>query len=214
MAHPLDGADLRIERAKHHLAELNTLESAYRLAHEKDLVIDFDSSAKITSVRLKEEAKLIPPIFSVILGEAVYNLRAALDYLVFELVRLDWERTQNRAKFLIEDSSASFWGKVNGRNKPLQGLSDRHLGMIEDLQPYKRHEWLKLLREISNLDKHRELTATRTTMEGMAVFQVDMPPDWFPPPTTEGFPLPYYESGKVLHARDHSGAEMCACTTT
>lgn len=209
MPHPLDGAYLRIERAQHHIAELNALESAFRVDHEKDIVIEFHPVTQIAGVVLKEEAKVVPPIFSVIAGEATYNLRAALDYLVFELVKLDWgARTQNRAKFLIEDSSSSLWGKVKGRNGPLRGLSDKHVAMVEGLQPYKGHAWAKKLRDISNPDKHRELSVTRGAMAGMAVFHFDMPPDWTPPPMPGGISLPYYKSGRVVHARDPRGRDV------
>jgi hypothetical protein len=44
----------------------------------------------------------IPEEISIVVGEICYNLRAALDYLVYELARLDSGCIQNGTQFPIE----------------------------------------------------------------------------------------------------------------
>lgn len=203
MAHPLDGAYLRIERAKQHIADLAARESEFRAAYKKDLVVQFDAATEVARIVLKRD---VPPIFSVITGEAAYNLRAALDYLVAELSKLDSGKIRGGTKFPIEDSPKSFWGKVRGRTiqgckrtadrNPLKGLSDLHVAKIEGLQHYNGHAWLKTLREISNPDKHRELTVTLGSVVGMATFRRE---PWLPHDILRG--IPTYVNGEKLDTR-------------
>jgi hypothetical protein len=53
----------------------------------------------------------------------------------------------------------------------LKGLSPSHVTAIESLQPYCECEWTGTLKEISNPDKHRELTKRSY---GGAVWQEDI----------------------------------------
>jgi hypothetical protein len=96
--------------------------------------------------------------FSVLVGEICYNLRAALDYLVYELARLDSGSTQDDTQFIIADSPSKF---EEQRPRRLIGFSTAHAAAIERLQPYSGCKWTGALRDISNPDKHRKLTTTQ-----------------------------------------------------
>jgi len=97
----------------------------------------------------------VPLLFSILVVEICYNLRAALDYLIFELARLDSGQVQNGTQFPIEDRPKNFAG--NGHRR-LVGLNARHIAAMELLQPYNGCNWTRLLRDISNPDKHRSLS--------------------------------------------------------
>jgi hypothetical protein len=106
-----------------------------------------------------------PPVpLNLAISDAVHNLRASLDYLVFELAFKDSGIAQDGTQFPITDVKC---GKGPGGNpigfdavadRYLKGISPPHRDMIESLQPYKGWDALETLREISNPDKHRELT--------------------------------------------------------
>ena len=99
------------------------------------------------------------------LGEVVYNLRSALDYLIFELARHDSGRVQDGTQFLIEDVRSDPSDKTRGflpKSKRMKGVSPAHIDMIEKLQPYNGVDWTKTLRDISNADKHRQLVAVQS----------------------------------------------------
>jgi len=113
-----------------------------------------------------------PLIFSVLIGEACYNLRAALDYLVFELAREDSGQPQDGTQFLIEDTPEQF---ARRKDANLRGVKCAHIAMIEALQPYKGCEWTKTLRTISNPDKHRHLTVTMSHRMGFVKFFTSPP---------------------------------------
>jgi hypothetical protein len=150
-------------------------------------------------------------MWSVILGDAVHNLRSALDHLVWQLVLLDTGKdgtTDNQ--FPIASHGDLYWGKAknNGpslRERRLKGVSKEHKRIIDRVQPYRTNapgklESLEALRDMSNHDKHRLL---HTVM-----FAVDIQPgdsfgfslnedagDWVRSHTE---PFPSSEPGEVL----------------
>lgn len=142
----LVGADARLARAREHLGELQVLTDSYTEANPGLLQVDGMTVRDVTPM-------VMPPIaISVIIGETTYNLRAALDYLVFELAALDSGEYQEQTQFLIDDTPESF---LRRRSRYLRGVSEPHIRSIEALQPYNGGEWLRVLREISNADKHQ-----------------------------------------------------------
>ena len=95
----------------------------------------------------------------VLIGEICYNLRSALDYLVFEIFKHDSGKTQEFTQFPIVDTKDKFrsWAK-DARGK---GLNSSHVADFKSLQPYNGCNWTKILRDLSNMDKHREFANIR-----------------------------------------------------
>lgn len=156
MSHPLDNAYARISRAKEHLTHLER-ESLTILSP----ITPWTENAKgivLPASPIEKSVTLLPPIFGIVAGESIYNLRASLDYLVYELAILDSGSTQKGTQFPIE-STVKGW---NGRlNTFLKGLSVKHKTIIEGLQPCNGCKWTETLRDISNPDKHRTLQVVR-----------------------------------------------------
>ena len=144
----LDGARARVSRASEHIARLE----AEAAALDWTLLIP----AWLTGT-FSESSKL-PPIIAILIGETVYNLRAALDYLVYELAILDSGKAASRSQFPLE-SCEDGWNQHE--KNWLDGISDGHKARIKDLQPFKGVIWTATLREVSNPDKHRHLTVGR-----------------------------------------------------
>jgi hypothetical protein len=178
VAHPLDGAFLRVARGEIHIDELNGVIRDFRESNQDKIV----SQKQVEAWRLrKNPSKMasdtiygrvpedIPLATSLITGEIIYNLRSALDYLVYELARKDSGSEQSGTQFLIEDEKTCQrktcppkclqHGFDVRKGKYLKGLSDPHIDAIEGFQPYKGIDWTKTLRDLSNPDKHRKLTA-------------------------------------------------------
>ncbi len=100
------------------------------------------------------------PRWAVRFGECIYNLRAALDYLVYSLAYLDGGREREGTQFPICSSPDKFKKAIE--RGYLRGIKRPHRTAIKCLQPYPgRHGvdpfWLAQLREFSNPDKHRHL---------------------------------------------------------
>lgn len=178
--HPLDGAYERVNRANKHLADLKRRVSLLRESKRNSILSEYRS----TLVQLPKYKKRygigtvtihsgIPkPIIGILVGEVIYNLRAALDYLVYELAQLDSKQVVKDTQFPIEDSGKVFvekrmWdGRRRGKRKPyLCGLNDIHIALISRYQPCYGCDWMELLREISNPDKHRTITVTESPVK-------------------------------------------------
>jgi len=107
---PLDGAYQRVKRAGVHLANLkrrsNILcqeKSGAVVIQRKPATFLLPDGRKIRGV-LGSAAFPIgptPQIFSILAGEVIYNLRAALDYLVYELAKVDSDYVVYRTQFPI-----------------------------------------------------------------------------------------------------------------
>lgn len=166
MADPLLGATLRLVRADMHLAEAGKLRAEWEQGCIDQIVRQPDGEYRFN------HWPEIPAMLPVIAGDIVHNLRAALDYLVYELSLLDSKgQVKDGTQFPIEDVKSNpknparcFDGR---RTSYLKGLSDAHAAAIELLQPYNGVEWTETLRDISNLDKHRTLPVL--TKEGRNV---------------------------------------------
>jgi len=162
--HPLDGIWAKIQRADEHIknlnAEINALigSDAYRLVGEPDT----DPRQCIVRAVGPE-----PPLrLSVIVGEIVHQLRSSLDHLVCQLVRENKKSVNRAHQFPICDTPKEFEAACNrGR---IKGISGSARSLIEARQPYRQSEDIKrnflyVLREIDDADKHRLLTLVIAT---------------------------------------------------
>ena len=147
----LEGAYARVGRARQHLRNLKRQVTGLSRSTARPSV----SVAAGTTGVFWDVTNEIPSVIPILAGETIYNLRAALDYLVYELAFLDSEQMQEKTQFPIEDSPKQ-WRK-HGRR--LQGLSNEHTEAVKGLQPFSGCEWTAVLRDISNPDKHRHLVA-------------------------------------------------------
>jgi hypothetical protein len=173
VGHPLGGAYLRVRRASEHLAYLKqAIDSVDALwkSSDQEMTIQVDlNTSEIRPIFPDNPPPMIPSMCGLVVGETVYNLRAALDYLVYELAILDSGSPQEGTQFLIEDCKKSW-----KRRWPtyMKGISVKHRTQIEELQPYNRgYEWTAALRDISNSDKHREWTVVATVIAGNVTWQ-------------------------------------------
>lgn len=167
--HKLDGAYERVRRAGIHLVNLNRRVNALKVKIRNNITVYGEPKPMISKDRkmvgyylgsTSAHIEPVPLIISVLVGEIIYNLRSALDYLIYELAQLDSQQIKQGTQFPIEDCPKRFGCR---RNTFLKGVNDKHVTDIERLQPYKGCEWTRVLRELSNPDKHRHLTARQSS---------------------------------------------------
>jgi len=153
LRHPLDGCFARVGRADEHLADLKIRLNAVFEQQAHSIGIEYDPNPPHKDIILAQPTETFFGMsIAIRIGEICYNLRSALDYLVFELATLDSGCEQSGTQFPIEGSPEGFVGR---RKTYLKGVNDAHVARIEQLQPYKRCQWTKNLRDASNPDKHR-----------------------------------------------------------
>jgi hypothetical protein len=111
------------------------------------------------------DVKPVPPEFGILIGECVYQLRAALDNLVYALAEKRLapapvsEDIAESVGYPISESSRKF--RSAARSK-LTVIDSSATAVIERLQPYHRRKEprafaLRQLQELRNVDQHRLL---------------------------------------------------------
>lgn len=159
MPHPLDGAKEKVKRAIKHLNEFikeagSFQRGAYTVLVEKDEQPD---SVKLIA---KDMGSGDPPIpLILIAGEVAYQLRSALDHVIYILAK---ETPEGSRQFPICDSPKEY--ESRGLSM-IKGVSDSASALIDSLQPYHRgsdahKDTLWVLKKLNNTDKHRVIPAT------------------------------------------------------
>src|SRR5208283_259832 len=82
MAHPLDGARLKVIRAEEHLNCLKLTIATYVQSDPSSGVIKYDGQYIQPDISI---AEVNPPTIRSIIGDCLGNCRSALDYIVWEL---------------------------------------------------------------------------------------------------------------------------------
>jgi hypothetical protein len=168
------GVWAKIERAKEHLDTLRRetglgigypIPDIYQVPMRLEYEPDTGYHVFRATATLPEDA--IRRI-GILVGDAVHNLRSALDHLFWQLAlvhcdgEMPWdEREQTRIQFPISDTPKKL--KNTGRSKY---VASEHWTIIEGHQPYsdgfdEAHAFahpLARLRQFSNTDKHRVIT--------------------------------------------------------
>jgi hypothetical protein len=150
--HPLEGAFARVSRAEEHLRDLDDMLASILNAQQNSIPIEFDINSGYV-VPQRPKGTFVTYEVAILIGEICYNLRDALDYLIYELTRADSGSVKSGTQFLIEDLPENF---IRRQKTFLNGLNTAHIAAIERLQPYNGCDWAAALRDFSNRDKHRE----------------------------------------------------------
>lgn len=142
----------RISRVPRLIADL---ENALRQFEEREPSIygaGFDAKKHV--LKLPHPNDLLPTTAQAIVSDIVHNLRSALDNLVFDLAARNQGHEVDNTQFVIANTRGDF---KKQRRSRLKGLTDDQVRIIEQVQPYNGHDWLRLLADLSNADKHKYL---------------------------------------------------------
>lgn len=154
-AHALAGARLKLVRAEKHFQDIT--EILKRLEHGECEIIPEEQSDGLGVLRVRLSPKP-PDDLPVIVGDCLFNLRSALDHLVWQLVIVNKGTPTDRHFFPICSSSKAFSEAV-AKHHRLDDAPAKAVTLIESLQPYYTGEThpLALLSKLHNVDKHRNL---------------------------------------------------------
>lgn len=172
----LDSATVKIFRAAEHIDVVREIiHSLAAEANSYEIVKDADGKENIHFLIQP------PPKIALFAGEAVYQLRSALDHLAFDLVKrnqtgivlpANWE---TRCDFplwlripndLIKSGHTNPPLPYNCFTRSLPGISKTAFAVIEGVQPYRSGvgagtpNVMKLIANLSNIDRHRYLNVT------------------------------------------------------
>ncbi|HKM85862.1 MAG TPA: hypothetical protein VJW96_06605, partial [Terriglobales bacterium] len=164
----LDGARAKIERAIHHLQQLDIAVNKL-WASESERISTYPPSYKMEGQHLiifRARSAPVDPSLPLIVGDCIHNVRSALDHLVFQLAILNHSTVESASKtsFPVCLTHAEF--KNATRNKIAPFISGVALAEIEKLQPYStgdgKQDILWALSQLDIIDKHRLLIVTKS----------------------------------------------------
>ena len=159
---------LKLKRAEEHLQELEAALTSFDKLNPCMLIKDVYPNDRRQLFRARFAIEP-PPILGIIAGDAVHNMRSALDWLVCQLSLLNGANTLQGVEFPIFEDIPSGRLKQSFEYK-IRFLPDEAKQAAEVLQPYHtghRAELQRLwiLQQLDITDKHRGLI-----VKGMIMF--------------------------------------------
>jgi hypothetical protein len=147
----LDDARLKVARAEKHLHELEGAIHDYLETRPYVMSTRHEGGRQIPVISVR-----VPPPrhLSAIVGDCIYNLRAALELVYWGLALLTGPKDPNRDRisFPIFASDLKFQAAWEGIE---HYVPETALQVIEEVQPFRTHNpSLTILRKLSNQDRH------------------------------------------------------------
>lgn len=157
-------ARLKVERAKKHIRDFHTRFLSFEGTNPCTVASRDDLHSQERTYYV-ESIKEVSPVFSMIAGDALQNLRSALDHLIHQAIFKNTGKwpTKRIISFPIGKDAAEYPPpKFGGR---VEGLGDTAIKILASLKAYKGgNEWLWRLHSLNNLDKHRLLIPAFTNL--------------------------------------------------
>jgi hypothetical protein len=208
----LEGARRKVRRAREHLRTLETETAAY--AESEPFTFDGDIEAEsghlVFTVRFRDSIE-VPQGLALVAGDAVHNLRSALDHLAWALASTG-SGPGRWTQFPIMELRDSY---VQNVDRLLEGVGLEHRAQIERLQPYHvriaaeagrpateileefpYNTPLFLIARLDNMDKHRLLLRQ---VPVLAFRPPKLSNVWQATGTVSGSWIPLDEDGKEIY---------------
>jgi hypothetical protein len=132
----LIGVDLKIARAKDHFADLRNSMDVVVHPDRYRFVFEYDAETQ-RHVYTVHDVPAIPPGWSVMVGDILYNLRSALDHLAWQLVLRDGGDPGDRTHFPVRPSPFDKKGQLFSARLDLPVTDTKILDAHEECQPYR-----------------------------------------------------------------------------
>jgi hypothetical protein len=158
----LDSVKLKVIRAAEHLKSLEGEAIRYFAGNPGSIVTETEDKSGRIILRFVAVTP-VPAIVPIIVGDAIQNLRSALDYLVWELVLAAKNVPTEKNMFPICTSPEAFKDQIaRGR---LTGIAPDALTEIETLQPHYYGQKcegapIRVIDAFCNINKHRRVLLT------------------------------------------------------
>ena len=184
------GINAKIDRAGHQIRTLSADIDEFCADVRRSIVHEIDKGTGEQKWVFRGVTPEPPIEWSIRVGEILYNLRSALDHLVWQLVLANGQEPTRVNQFPICDEEAAW--TIRRTNKLLEGVAQKHKEMIRYLQPFNpflqlpingharpcNAQVFRTLRDLCNVDKHRHLNLVLATIDRIQpiVFGENHPP--------------------------------------
>jgi hypothetical protein len=153
--------------AKKHVDNLESAVDSFRLANPHSLGRNHDPETG-EYVYYVVSVPVIPDSISLMLGDAVHNLRSTLDHLACALVEASGSQPNSQTGFPIFDTAKAYGEMSRGK---VPGLGKYALAALDRVQPYQGGwgHWAWQLHKLDIFDKHRLLLTVSTVPVGRSM---------------------------------------------
>lgn len=149
---------LKLKRAMRHIEELEELIRNYFTGSWYSLNNAIDENGGMSHYR--SILRRIPEEFGLVVGDAIHNIRSALDLAAVELVNLN-NNDSKGVMFPFARNEQEFSKSL--KNKNIDRASIQAQDLIKELRPYGGgNDVLRLLHELDIQDKHHTLIPSTT----------------------------------------------------
>jgi hypothetical protein len=158
---------VKLDRAREHLATLSADVRAY-----------LDSRPYVVEAkRAPDTRRLIyfvaglrptPSRVPAVLGDAIHNLRSALDHLAYQLVWVgSGKKPSSHVYFPIGDDRVKY---LEQRRRQVKGAAPAAIATLDNLMPYRGgNDALWRLHKLNNVDKHRVLLTAGSAFQSVNI---------------------------------------------
>jgi hypothetical protein len=146
---------VKIERAKHHLGDLEVVRGGFMNGNPYRIERQTDPQTGYNVHRVFDIQA--PPVkIGLIAGDVIHNLRSALDHLAYQLVYANGATHTKQTAFPIWDSAAEYKAQ---RARRVKGMAQAAIDAIDAIEPYQggRGAGLWVLHYLDIADKHHAL---------------------------------------------------------
>jgi len=147
-----EGARIKLNRSERHIVELKTETSVFLGSQPFGLTRAEEPNGDVTW-RVKVH-RSVPTEWSAIIGDAVHNMRSALDLLAWQLVEVNLGRPTRDTCFPIGQAPLAVYDQQLRRT--LAGASDAAIRFVRRLKPFAGgNTFLTRLHALDISDKHK-----------------------------------------------------------
>jgi len=169
-----ESAKLKLERAQQHVRDLDAAFIAFidSRPHRPRIKAEPEDDGNTWRVWIEIiEDRPLRPDLSLLLGDAIHNLRCVMDHLMWELIGIDGGTQNRKTKLPVGRSRIDFEASARGAITPVQATKD----FLADLAIYPsgQGERLYAIHTLDNADKHTVLTPVLCFTELRDVLLID-----------------------------------------
>lgn len=155
---------MKLARAMEHIEDLEASINAYFAGKWCTVSLSKDANGRYhLSTTMHGE----PQNYRLIVGDAIHNMRVALDFMAVELVTLNGKNGKG-VYFPFGTDAASLDGAIKSKN--FHKASDRAIALLKATQPYRGgNDLLRALHDLDIQDKHHKVEPSYCVLSTPAI---------------------------------------------
>ncbi|MBI1329216.1 MAG: hypothetical protein GC166_04840 [Alphaproteobacteria bacterium] len=151
----------KLERAKEHIADLQSRFTAFQQTNAYTVSLDYDPNTGLAIINTKVSGDA-PMTMAMVIGDCIHNLETALDHATWEIIGLDGGTQDRWTKFPTGKNKVDYDASCNGIKTPRQDTKDFfvNLGAYEGGPGWRLYS----LHELDITDKHMIIVPVISTV--------------------------------------------------